>query len=115
MTNQPFYPYSSRNPFHLACEYFQILRKLYFDSSSMYSFFIVINIGKFVGCKVFSMHFNFSQWSTTLRWGWKKYILCSTFEHLGVCLSISHSSSKSEDNQRFSCEDVYILDVLFHL
>jgi hypothetical protein len=44
----------------------------------------------------------------------KKYILYPTFEHLGVYRFISHSSSKFEDNQRFSCEDVYILDVPFH-
>jgi len=85
----PFIVFSSRNPLHLACQYFQILKKIYFDSSSIYSSFIVINIRKFVDCKVFSMHFNFSQWSITLIWRCKKKY-CA--QHLNIWVFVVLSS-----------------------
>jgi len=109
-----FYFFSSRNPLHFTCQYFQALRKLCLDFSLMYSLSTSLNNRKSIGYKVLPICFNFSQRSTTLRWRWEKKILRSTFELFGVSCYVSHVSYGYEDIQSFFDKGACIPTTLFH-
>jgi hypothetical protein len=74
----------------------------------MYYLYTIVNTQKPIGCKIFSIRFNFSQWSTIQIWGWEKEVLCSTSKLFDIFCFVSHSNFELENNQSSSNEGVYI-------